>query len=478
MSGFSINGVSKPWLRIGRDWSLPAWAPRNRTLLKVPGRPGAIVRESETEVRTFGLPIVIIAGTFQERQQIVEELASWLLSDEPQAWVFDKYPNRTLYAMIDGGLDLAELSEIGQGTLNVICPDPYKYGPSTTFNFLGGAVTLINNGSVPGSPIFEATVLSDLTYLDVFNSTGYMRVGTSVEPGQAPPERMTMVLNDEMIDLTSWAATGLAPTGDTVAGTFESFGAYETKVASYGTGAGWHGPAIKRSIPLAPLTDFQVEIQFKFPSPGSGYYGRTELYLLDDQSVQIGKIIMEKIKGGSTGNTVKVYMGGTTQNKLIISYSGEEGREWNNFNGIIRLIRIGNIWESYVAQVNTVTKVHSARYYKRYTDSSNLYVGNLTQLQLHMAQFGTSLVPDMRISGISVNRFNNVSVDGPYIIARAGDILKFDHKRSELLINGEDAKHLKDFGASFFKLTKGSNTISIEPKEQVNATVTMEEAYL
>lgn len=475
--GFTFNGIRKDYVEL-LTAKPDRLAPLQRQLFEVPGLPGARLSRTKTMVRRIKVLIDIDSGTHGELLSLIEDLNEWLIHDTPKELIFDSEPNRRYFAVVEGGIEDSLLSTYGQFIIEFICPDPYKYGPSNSFDFVGGSVTLMNNGTVPASPIFEVGVLSDITYLDIFNNSDYMRVGSPVDPGAPAPERMTRVLNDEMIDLSTWVDTGLAPTGDTVAGNFVNFGGYETKVGSFGTGTGWHGPALKRSIPEAPINDFQVELQFKFPSPGSTYFGRTELYLLDDQSEIIGKITMEKIKGGSTGNRVKVQMGGPSANKLIIDYTGDTGREWDNFQGIIRLIRVGNVWESYVAQVTSSTGVHHSRHYKRYTDSSNLYVGNLSQLQLHMAQYGTSPAPDMRISGIHVNRFNDVSVDSPFIIATAGDTITFDHKNSELLINGEDSKYLKDFGASFFKLPKGSNTITIEPSDQVTASVIIEEAYL
>jgi len=39
----------------------------------------------------------------------------------------------------------------------------------------------------------------------------------------------------------------------------------------------------------------------------------------------------------------------------------------------------------------------------------------------------------------------------------------FDHKNEDILINGEARNDLKNFGASYFKLKKGFNTIVVSP---------------
>lgn len=476
MSNFSINGVSKSWTRIARDWSLPAFAPRNRMLLKIPGRPGAIVTESETDIRSFPLPIIIIASTMKERLERIEELSSFILSDKPQEWKFDKYPNRTLYAMIDGGMDIDEMYEIGEGKLNVICPDPYKYGPSKILPFVDGAVTVHNNGTIDVSPVIEATVLEDITYLDVFNNDGYMRIGAPVEAGQVSVEREQRVLWEQMDTLTGWSATGTAVDGGVIDGTFTTNG-YDF-VATYGTGTSWHGPALKKPVPNAPLTDFKLEFLIKFPSV-SGSFGRQELYLLDDQSQIVAKVGMKKVGGGASGNIVEIRLGDLTTNHFLVNYAGDSGRSWNDFNGILRLTRIGNVWEAYVAMIDQTTGLHHTRHTARYTDSGNLFARNLSQVQIHMAQNGTTPVPDLRIRDVKVYKINEIPDTSPYVIARAGDIIKFDHKRSEITINGEDKKVLKDMGAlRFFKLPKGEDVLLIEPKDKVTATVKIEEGYL
>lgn len=474
--GFIFNGVRKSYTEL-LHVQVDKVAPIQRQLFEVPGLPGAHMNKTKTLVRKIKVILDLSSYDHESLLLLIEDLVEWLVTDIPKELIFDREPSRRYYAILDGEISDRLLNTYGQLEINFICPDPYKYGPNTPYDFVDGQVTIINNGSVPTSPVFEVQVLGDLTYLDVFNGDGYMRIGNPEEPDKTAPPALTRVLNDEMADLTAWSADGSTLTGDAIAGNFAIFGGYEAYVGSYGTGTGWHGPAIKRSIPQAPLTDFQVELQFKFPSPGSGYFGKTELYILDDQSQRVGKISMKKVKGGSQGNHVEVTIGPATQAKLIIDYKGDTGREWDNFDGIIRLIRKGNVWESYVAQISA-TGVHHSRHFRRYTDSANLYMGNVSQLMLHMAQYGTSPVPGMRIKGIHVNRINDVSLEEPYIFASAGDYITFDHKRSELLVNGEDAKELKDFGAHFFKLPKGPNTISIEPRDKVAGTVKIEEAYL
>lgn len=477
MLNLTFKGQRREYITIIRR-KRSYWAPRNHRALKIPGLPGAHFIDTEIGVRVHPLQILIEADSPQDLLIKAEDVAEFLYSDVPASLVFDDEPLRSYYAIVDGALDAQELGTVGFVNVDFVCFDPYKYGETVAFPFVDGLAFLNNRGTTKASPIIEASVLEDITYLDVFNDEGYMRIGKPVELDATPFIKNQRVLTDKMETLTGWTTAGTLVDGGTVAGSFASTGG-QFVVSSYGTGTGWHGPAVKKSVPQAPLTDFMVEFRIKFPTLGTKHAGRIELYLMDDQSQVIGKLSMKRTLGGSSGNHVEIRLGTNIQNKFLVSYAGGNGRAWNNFSGLLRLTRTGNVWEAYIAQVDPATSVQSVRHSARFVDTELLYMGNLSQIQVHAAQSGTIAVPALTIYDLRVDKINTPPTgDSPYVIAKAGDIIKFDHKRSELTINGEDVKQLKDFGASFFKLDPGDNVIMIDPQSKIDATLTIQEVYL
>lgn len=73
-----------------------------------------------------------------------------------------------------------------------------------------------------------------------------------------------------------------------VAGSFANLGEGPLQAADYGTGTGWHGPALKRSLSV-PIQNFRVEVDLDFQMT-SYEIGRMEVYLLDEASEIIGEI--------------------------------------------------------------------------------------------------------------------------------------------------------------------------------------------
>jgi hypothetical protein len=50
----------------------------------------------------------------------------------------------------------------------------------------------------------------------------------------------------------------------------------------------------------------------------------------------------------------------------------------------------------------------------------------------------------------------------PYIV-KQGDVVTFDHKSKDILVNGESRLDLKAFGGEYFPLNRGDNVIVTSP---------------
>ncbi|MCY8902966.1 phage tail family protein [Bacillus spizizenii] len=160
----TFNGVSKPFVHVTSDTKRPMWAPIEWEMVDIPGRPGAYPKQKKIKARQISIPVVIKG--VDDLQKAKEEVADWLVTDESAPLVFPDEPDRTYYALIDGEGQLDEVFKYGKGTINFICPDPYKHGPEVTLNVseTAGVVTSIkNNGSAPTSPIVNCTLTGAAT---------------------------------------------------------------------------------------------------------------------------------------------------------------------------------------------------------------------------------------------------------------------------------------------------------------------------
>ena len=100
-----------------------------RNFLSTPGYPGARLLGTETEPRPLPVPVGIIVPDGTNLEMLKEEIASWLITDQPAELIFDVEPNRTYLAVADDSFDLDEFVTLGIGTITFICPMPYKLGP-------------------------------------------------------------------------------------------------------------------------------------------------------------------------------------------------------------------------------------------------------------------------------------------------------------------------------------------------------------
>ena len=143
---FTFNGISKPYVHATLETKRPMWAPIEREIIEVPGRPGGILRNTKVKPRI--LPINITIKGVEDLEKAKEEIADWLITDQPAPLIFPDDPERKYYAVIDGEDQLDYVFLFGKGTINFVCPDPYKYGAEQSFDISSRAdgVNLVRNG--------------------------------------------------------------------------------------------------------------------------------------------------------------------------------------------------------------------------------------------------------------------------------------------------------------------------------------------
>src|SRR5690606_15095313 len=138
---------------------------------------GAHLSITQAQVREITVPVFIKADDISDLQKIKEDLADWLIHDEPKELIFKDEPDRTYFAVVDGSLDLDELVRWGEGVITFICPDPYKYGPEKVYQTDQDTFIIENEGTAPTKPIFELTAKEPVTFAMVSDGERYNMIG-------------------------------------------------------------------------------------------------------------------------------------------------------------------------------------------------------------------------------------------------------------------------------------------------------------
>lgn len=474
LSTFEFNGITKPYLVLERGWSLPAWAPIERDYLTIPGRKGGIQTEMRTGMRKFSLPVIIRSRNVIDKKQFIEDMGAWLIHEEAKPLTFSKYPNRKLYAQIEGAPDFEQIWNFGQGTINIVCSDPHEYGNENIDAFINGLVTVQNNGTASATPVYEIDVLDDITHLDIISDKNYIRIGEPAPIEEPVYERQTLIMSDTLKTLIGWSDVTDVDNGY-VAGTMTA-----TQAGFTATGFGtelsprkWQGPAKRKSLP-EPVQNFQMIATVELLNV-SKQTGMIEIYLQDALGNTVAKVGIEDIMQSVAEIQAKFQLGNVQNRKVQYYRTADYKPAWNNYKGVLRLFRDGNRFRPYFGLVQPDGKhVWVASKYL-YTDMNNEYNAAITQIVIAIRKWPGTEEATMRIRDLKVWRLND-PVEGLPYLARAGDKIIIDTKEGVTLLNGEQIK--KDFFSDYFDLEPGQTTLLMQPQEKVSGKVIVTERYL
>ncbi|ANV71926.1 phage tail family protein [Bacillus cereus] len=484
MSSFTFNNIRKDFIQIEKGWKRPAWAPLKRKFLSVPGYPGARLLTTETEMRVLLVPVGIIVPNGSDLETLKEEIAEWLITEKPVELVFDVTPDRTYLAVIDENFDPEDFVTLGKGTLNFVCPMPYKLGPTKTVEFemdgRGLIANVQNKGSVESNPIIEVDVTKPSTFLDVWNGTNYFRIGYPLKADQVPVERNQRVLWDEMGTTIGW--TDVPKTEDMIGGgKFKSDGyRFMAEYLGEPTVKGWHGCIAKKNIPQGPLQDFIMQAYVRINSHHWDQMGRVEIGLLDENSDYVARISISDVQWEAEQNSGFASVGNSKKpgGQVFINEHGDYPDTWTNFRGRLWLARTGNRWEAYISKFILGTEIDDAERFVVWFDENNVNMNKVTQVQISISQFSNNMFcSEMSIDDLKIWKVNMNTQNNPPYIFDVEDKVIIDTERSLVSINGKKAINLKDIFSDYPVIHKGSNKLEIMPSTVGTAKVTYRERF-
>lgn len=447
--------------------------------LEIPTMDGGYFRKKRKPVKPLTVTCDIRADNREEIRDKLNALNNLLSSDKPAPIEFPDEPGMTWYGMVQTTGEDKESHFIHKGSFTLLCFDPYKYAPEQSLPFTDSGMVEVG-GTAPTDPVFELDILQDITHMDVIRGDGeYMRLGTPAQADENTFDRRTLILHDTCTTTTGWATPTYVDNGP-ITGTMgvsdggfvaDDFGADESPSV-------WQGPSIKKSL-SEPIGNFQLDVMVENLNK-SAQTGMIEIYLLDASNNTVAKIGIEDVWKSLRKIQGKMQLGNSGSENEI-DYYREPDRDygWNNYDGIIRLFRDDYSGEQrirpYFALIypdGTRDWVSSAYFYK---DVQSNHQTPITQVQVAIRKWTGTEATSMKVKDIKVWRYN-VQTGIPYM-ARAGDKLVIDHKKGDVLLNGESIKELKHFGASFFNLQPGYNTLYTLPEGVANTTVKWSDAY-
>ncbi|MFV5913348.1 distal tail protein Dit [Bacillus cereus] len=485
MGSFKFNGERKSYIHIKRGWSPPTWAPLKRNFLNTPGYPGARLLGTETDPRPLPIPVGVIVPKGANLETLKEEIAGWLITEQPAELIFDEMPDRTYMAVVDEDFDIDKFVDIGQGTLKFICPIPYKLGPirKTDFKLEGSRLitNITNSGSKYSNPKFKIKVENPSTFIDISRKKEeeiqHFRMGYPVSVEERTVEKEQLVMHDEMKTMVGWTQNGPNTDEGENTGTLKSDGE-RFVIDNFGAGSKWHGGVARKSL-KEPLQDFTVEAIVECWNQNSAKsMGRVEIYLLDVNSDVIGKMVMAEVHVNVASNYGEIRAGKVNEGHHIISTTGDSPWTWNDFTGRLRITRVGNFWVADIARI-LEKGGYDSESYREYFDVDERYSKNqLAQIMVHIGGWKEAPNLNASINDIKVWKFNKTTtLEAPYIV-RKGDVVEIDTADASIKINGADAINTKDFFGDFIKVEKGMNQIEIFPSDIGQVEVTYRERYL
>lgn len=447
-------------------------SPSELNLINIPGMDGAYLQDKKTPVRVLEIEANIIADNKEELRIKIDELNGILSVDEPVPITFSDEPSMTYYGITESTGQNNEFFFMHDGTLTIMCIDPYKYGPEKEKE-LDFKTTVNNEGSAEAFPTFELEVLEPITFAMVQNQDEeYLLIGEPVDEDVQVVEKNVLVYDSNGEDVNEWSTSpvNIDDINNQIVSGEMGFDGTGFIATDYGTGDYGHGPAIIREL-SQDIKDFEVEVIFDTRDEDVIENFRTEVYLFSDGMDMIGKIGVNDNTASLARRRAHGRVGEHTNlsdPSYVINPTNYQYDNLGLATFFMRVRRKGFQFVFYIARIDERGR-HVDSLERSYTTLDSEVLQDLKYIQLYIRTFDNRPVSLARINRVRVFKLNEVTVDQTPYIATTGDTIVFDSQNEEMLLNGEGATRLKDFGATYFTLKKGVNELIIHPTESFNA---------
>jgi predicted phage tail component-like protein len=476
-----FGGVDLPSFVIINDVKLSLLPPVNVTEVTVLGRTGTYDFGSTLGSRTITVKYTLEADSPSDLRVKARAWKDYLFSKEAKELVLLEEPDKYYLAKLVDDTDYDEIVKVAQGSVTLLCSDPYLYGAekqvTPTFNE-NSAITVENGGGEDTYPIIEMEFTQPSTDIYLSNQPGeQLVIGQPENIEQPPVPKQVSILSDPCDSLTGWTQATTVD-GGVIAGTFTANGQLRATNGDYGSGTAWHGPSMIKSL-SKEIQDFDIQLFLTFDSAKPEQVGRVELYLLDKNNVQFGKIAMVDRNRTYESPTLEARAGQLSGGIEFVNTPVGTG-SYADFYGRLRLRRIGQWWYFEVGRRDVVKDRYYGRWSAKYFDADSKVMNKLSVIQVHIGAIGTlPPVSSMGIEGVYIFEENPAPPEQVPQIFQPGDKLTIDMEKGEIWKNGYDSLlHEMDPATNFFPIHPGTNAITILPPVVNNVKVTFKERWL
>ncbi|WP_394274311.1 distal tail protein Dit [Staphylococcus hyicus] len=483
MSNFTFNGKKNSYCRY-MDYRTHYGLDREVQYDSILGRPGGVLSNIKEKVRFIEVDLLIDAyGTGRKLEEVAEEVADWLTTDEPKPLIFSREPNRIYYAMVNEKLDPSYFVSFSKVKVTFLCLDPYKYAVNGSKNTaIGDSVSVVNYGNVKAPITVEARALKNSNYFMISKADeDYFMIGDD-DLDKPLKDYNPLILADESQTLKGWNKQSNIDftdnhTGGAVGGTFlqseskQSFYLNENSVS----GTGWNGAMYKRSL-SKQAQDFSTTVKIGINQKNKGAV-RFAQYIYDSDNRVIASIGYANPNANQAiGRIIVTLFNQSGDQQVIYSYKNNPNLyKMDSFVIYVKLTRQGNVFTvktwKYKEFPYPLRKVAFDEHSKKFTDGGNFYKRPIVSLSLYSAKNGNAKLMPLYIFGTYTRELLPKPVGARDMIIKKGDLITIDMATHNVLVNEESFLSEKTFGSDYFMIDKGHTELVINPPESFDTTI-------
>ncbi|WP_404962339.1 phage tail family protein [Staphylococcus pseudintermedius] len=487
---FRFNGKTNPHCDY-MDYQTFYGIDRDVQYNEVLGRPGGVLSHIKESVRTIEVNLLIDAyGTGRTLEDIVDEVVSWLTTNEPVPLIFDREPDKIYYAMTTGGLDPSYFVTFAKVKANFVCLDPYKYAVDGNRNTaISDAVSVVNSGTADTPVIVEARALQNSNYYMISKGDeDYFMIGDD-DLDKPLKDYSPLILEDESQTLSGWNKQSTIDftdnqTGGKVGGSFivsdskQSFYLNNDSVS----GNGWNGAMYKRSF-SKQAQDFTTTVKFGINQKNKGAV-RFAQYIYDSDNRVIASIGYTNPNAKQAIGTIIVTLFDQSGNQqTVYKYKNNPSLyKLDSFVVYIRLTRKDDVFTvkswKYKEFPYPLRKKAFDEHERQFVDGGNFYQRPVVALSLYSAKNGSNNVMPLYIFGTYTRELLPRPTNARDMIIKKGDLITIDMATKNVLVNEESFLSEKTFGSNYFNVDKGHTELVINPPGIFDTTVKWQDRYL
>ena len=327
--------------------------------------------DSRYDSKTISIPFTLPYESMGKKR----ELSAMLNVREPAQLWFSSEPDM-YYMALPVSTSLTEEWDIGSGTLEFICIDPFAHAMTPkTFDAVGDTITIENKGTMPTPVSFDIQNQSDNGFVGLVNKDAIIQIGNPDEiDGYDYSNAEVRLFNsfESANELSQWQLNKVQPTyykPKTLGGGFGVKKGTNGDWCLYPTGFNkgnsktmWYGPSFYRDFAPnskgeATADNFRMMTVIQSKSARLNDIGVHELTVLDANKKAICGFYFRKLNWGTHDMQLYMFVGDT----IVQKWEGPTAWLMRDYLGSIVIEKVGNDFTFTLR--NTTNKSYSVCHY-------------------------------------------------------------------------------------------------------------------